>query len=331
LLRSHRVMDRLALAAVVLVGVPAVLIGYVTAVEGLLRLLPERRRAAVRPWLWLTPALAFLVVFLIYPTLNTVYVSFFDRDSASFVGLANYQYLFTDPNMLLALRNNALWLIFFTLLTVTFGLLIAVLTDRVPYESVAKAFIFLPMAISFVAAGVIWKFMYDFKPPGAPQTGTLNAALTTLVPGFEPQAWLVDRPWNNLALIVAAVWVWTGFCTVILSAGLKGIPGDVLEAARADGADEWQVFWRVIFPMLGSTIAVVATTMVITALKAFDVVYIMTNGNFGTEVIANRMYKELFNVRDFGRASAIAVILLAAIVPVMLLNLRRFREQEAIR
>jgi alpha-glucoside transport system permease protein len=324
-------MDRLTLAVVAVVGVPAALVGYIALAEGVLRLLPERGRRAVRPWLWLGPALAFLLVFLVYPTLNTLWISFRGRDSSEFVGLANYRYVFTDGNVLQAMQNNVIWLVFFTLLTVTLGLLIAVLTDRVPYESVAKAVVFLPMAISFVAAGVIWRFMYDYKPPGFPQTGTVNAVLTTLVPFADPQAWLIIRPWNNLALIVAAVWVWTGFCTVILSAGLKGIPTDVLEAARVDGANEWQVFRRVILPMLGSTIAVVATTMVIFALKAFDIVYVMTNGNFGTEVIANRMYKELFNVRDFGRASAIAIILLVAIVPVMLFNLKRFREQEALR
>ena len=323
--------DRLLLAATVLVGVPAALVGYLAIVEGGLRLLPSRRQRIVRPWLWLTPGLALLAVFLVYPTLSTVVLSLFDARSERFVGLANYAYLFTDPAMLGALRNNALWLVLFTLITVTFGLLIAVLTDRVPYESVAKAIVFLPMAISFVAAGVIWKFMYDFRPPGLPQTGTVNAALTAVVPGFEPQAWLINQPLNNVALIAAAAWVWTGFCMVILSAGLKGIPGDVLEAARVDGAGEWQVFRYVTLPLLGSTIAVVATTMLITALKAFDIVYVMTNGNFDTEVIANRMYKELFNVRDFGHASAIAVVLLVAIAPVMVLNLRRFREQEAIR
>jgi alpha-glucoside transport system permease protein len=233
--------------------------------------------------------------------------------------------------MLMALRNNLIWLVFFTLLTVTFGLLIAILTDRVTYESVAKAIIFVPMALSSVAAGVIWKFMYDYRPAVTAQTGTVNAVLTTLIPGFEPQAWIINPPLNNVALIVASVWIWTGFCMVILSAGLKGIPADVLEAARVDGATDWQIFWRVIFPLLGSTIAVVTTTMLITALKAFDIVYVMTNGNFDTEVIANRMYKEMFNVHDFGRASAIAVILLLAIVPIMLLNVRRFREQEAMR
>ncbi len=324
--------DRLLLAAIVVFGVPAALVAYISVVEGvLMRLIPFKQQPRARPWLWLLPALAFLLVFLVYPTLNTLALSLQDAQSEHFVGLANYAYVLTDGTMLMALRNNAIWLVLFTLLTVAFGLLIAVLTDRVSYESAAKAVIFLPMAISFVAAGVIWKFMYDYRPPGVPQTGTVNAVLTGLFPGFEPQAWLINPPWNNVALIVAAVWVWTGFCMVILSAGLKGISTEVLEAARVDGANEWQVFWRIIVPLLGSTIAVVATTMIITALKAFDIVYVMTNGNFDTEVIANRMYKEMFNARDFGRASAIAVILLLAIIPVMLLNLKRFREQEAIR
>jgi len=323
--------DRLLLAAIVVVGVPAALVGYITVVEGFLRLLGARQARALRPWLWIAPALAFLFVFLVYPTLNTLYLSFLDRNSVNFVGVQNYVYVFTDRIMLTALRNNAIWLVFFTLLTVTFGLLIAVLTDRVKYESVANALIFLPMAISLVAAGVIWRFMYDYRPAGAPQTGTVNALLTTVVPGASPQAWLQTQPGNNFALIVAAVWVWTGFCLVVLSAGLKGIPGEVVEAARTDGANEWTIFWAIIFPMLGSTVAVVTTIMIITSLKAFDIVYVMTNGNFDTEVIANRMYKEMFNVRHFGRASAIAVILLLAIIPVMLFNLRRFREQEAMR
>jgi alpha-glucoside transport system permease protein len=323
--------DRFLLAGAVIIGVPAALILYIATVERLIRHLPGRRQTGLRPWLWLAPAALLLALFLVYPVLNTIWISFFGPDSREFVGLRNYVYAFTDGAMLEALRNNAVWLLLFTLLTVSLGLLIAVLTDRVPYESVAKAIVFLPMAISFVAAGIIWKFMYDYRPPGVPQTGTVNALLTTLVPGSQPHAWLVEQPGNNVALIVAGVWIWTGFCLVILSAGLKGIPEETLEAARIDGANEWQIFWRIIVPLLGSTIAVVATTMVITALKAFDVVYIMTNGNFGTEVIANRMYKELFNVRDFGRASAIAVLLLAAIVPVMIFNLRRFREQEAAR
>lgn len=324
-------MDRLLLAATATLGVPAALVGYVVAVEWLLGRLPERRRARLRPWLWLLPAATFLLTFLVYPTVDTLALSLRDARGERFVGLENYAFLFSDPALLLALRNNAIWLVCFTLLAVCLGLLIAVLTDRVPYEPVARTVVFLPMAISFVAAGVIWRFMYDYRPPGTSQTGAVNAVLTALVPGFEPQAWLINPPANNLALIVAAVWVWTGFCMVVLSAALKGIPTELLEASRVDGAGEWQVFRQVVLPLLAPTLAVVATTMLITALKAFDVVYVMTNGNFETEVIANRMYKELFNARHFGRASAIAALLLAAIVPIMWLNLRRFRAQEAAR
>jgi alpha-glucoside transport system permease protein len=243
----------------------------------------------------------------------------------------NFAYIFTDGAMLSALRNNIIWLVVFTLLTVGFGLAAAVLTDRVPYEAAAKSIIFLPMAISAVGTGVIWRFMYDYRPPGTPQRGTLNALLVAVVPGFEPQAWLVNEPINTFALIIAYAWIWTGFCMVILSAGLKGIPLEVLEAARVDGAGEWRVFWRIIFPMLGSTIAVVTTVMLVNVIKTFDIVYVMTNGNFNTEVIANRWYKEMFNFKEFGRASAIAVVLMLAIFPIMVYNLREFRSQEARR
>jgi alpha-glucoside transport system permease protein len=321
--------DRIIQALIVIAGVPAVLVGYIASVEWLLHFLPEKRRPRVRPWLWIGPALLLLLFYLVYPALNTAYLSLFDAKSVHFVGLENYIFALTNSDMLNAMRNNVLWLVFLTLATVTFGLLIAVLTDRVRYEAAAKSLIFLPMAISAVAAGVIWKFMFDYRPPGQPQTGTLNALLS--IPGAEPHAWLIERPGNNLALIFVGVWMMTGFCTVILSAGLKGIPTEILEAARVDGANEWQVFWKITTPMLLPTIAVVATTMIIFALKAFDIVYVMTNGNFDTDVIANRMYKELFNVRHFGRASAIAVILLLAIIPVMLTNIKRFREQEAMR
>jgi alpha-glucoside transport system permease protein len=324
-------MEQLPLALAAVVGVPAATAGYVILAERLLELMPDRRRRAVRPWVWLAPALLLLAVFLVYPALQTLLVSLRDASSVDFVGLENYLYVFGDPAMLIALRNNVLWLVFFTLLAVGLGLLIAVLADRVPYEGVAKAIVFLPMAISFVAAGVIWRFMYDYRPPGLPQTGTVNALLTALVPGFEPQAWLINPPGNNLALIAVAVWTWTGFCVVILSAALKGISNEVLEAARVDGADEWQIFRYVIFPLISPTVAVVTTTMIIFALKAFDIVYVMTNGNYDTEVIANRMYKEMFNFRHFGRAAAIAVVLLVAIVPVMLMNIRRFRFQEETR
>ncbi|MFN2197943.1 MAG: carbohydrate ABC transporter permease [Anaerolineales bacterium] len=319
--------NRLIMGLIVVVGVPLATIGYIAIMDRLAGLLPENVREKVRPWLWTGPVLFLLVFYLIYPTINTIYLSFFNADSTQFIGVKNYIYIFTNPDTLSSMKNNVLWLIFLTGLTVTFGLLFAVLFEKVSYESAAKALIFIPMAISFVAAGVIWKLQYDYQPANAPQTGTLNAIVTAL--GGQPVPWLVDRTTNNPALIWVGVWVWTGFALVILSAGLKSIPTEILEAARVDGASEWQVLRFVTIPMLGSTIAVVATTMVIYALKAFDIVYVMTNGNFGTDVIANRMYKEMFNFNNFGRASAIAVVLLAAIVPVMLFNIRRFREQEA--
>lgn len=288
------------------------------------------KRGSLLPWLYIGPALLILVFFLVYPTLHTFYLSLFDERSGQFVGLENYAFAFTTKAMLIAFRNNLLWLVLFTVLTVGLGLAIAVLTDRVRYEAVAKSVIFLPMAISFVGAGVIWKFMYAYRPAGAAQIGLLNATLSNF-PNFEPIGWLINKMINNFALIAVGVWIWTGFCMVILSAALKGIPREILEAARADGANEWQTFRHVILPMMRPTIAIVATTMVINVLKVFDIVYVMTNGAFDTEVIANRMYKEMFHFRNFGRASAIAVILLLAIIPVMVANIRRFQEQEAMR
>jgi alpha-glucoside transport system permease protein len=321
-------MDIVPLFLLAAAGIPALHVGYVAATETALKLLPQRLRATVRPWLWLAPALVGVGVFLIYPIVHTVVLSMLDARTGAFVGVRHYVSILTHPDMRIAFRNNLLWLVAFTSATVSLGLLLAVLTDRVPYEALAKAVIFLPMAISFVAASVIWKFVYEFRPAGAPQIGLLNAVLVRLIPGFQPVAWLVHPATNNGALILVAVWVWVGFCLVVLSAALKGIPIELLEAARVDGASEWQVFWKIILPALGPTVAVVATTMVIFALKAFDIVYVMTNGNFNTEVIANRMYKEMFIVRDFGRASAIAVVLFLATVPVMAANVRRFRQQE---
>ncbi len=323
-------MDRLVSAALVLLGVPLALIGYILLTEIVLRPFNPRRAARIRPWLWLAPAITLLVAFLLYPSLDTIRRSFMDRRSQEFVGFDNYVDFFTREDTLVALRNNALWLVVLTLLTVGLGLLIAVLVDRVRYESFAKSLIFLPMAISFVAASAIWKFIYDARPPNEAQRGVLNGVVTGL--GGQPIDWIQWVPWNNLFLIIVGAWMMTGFCMVILSAGLKGISTELLEAARVDGANEWHVFRHIVFPLLLPTIAVVGTTMMIFALKAFDIVYVMTNGRFETEVIANRMYKEISRIDpNLGRSSTIAVVLFLAIVPIMLFNIRRFREQEAMR
>ena len=313
--------------AVVLV--PAALIAYVLVTDLGVRLLPPRTQPRIRPWLWILPSMLAVTVFLIYPTIATIWLSFLDKAGQTFVGLANYGEVLGDGGVLVSIRNNIFWLVGYTALVLVFGLILAVLADRVPYESAVKSLIFMPMAISFVAASVIWGFMFAYQPPGAPQTGTLNALLN-LFHG-SPIAWLIDHRTNNAALILVAVWVWTGFAMVITSAALKGIPEELLEAARVDGATELTVFRRIIIPLLAPTLTVIGTTLVIFALKAFDIVYVMTNGNFDTEVLANRMYKELFSARNYGRASAVATLLLLGIVPVLVFNLRRFRAQEAIR
>jgi alpha-glucoside transport system permease protein len=322
---------RLFTAIAVVVGVPLVLLGYIVLTEQVLRPIPDRRRGTIRPWLWLTPALVFLAVFLVYPTIGTIIKSFQNTAGTKFVGLDNYVYFFTSPSTLGALKNNLLWVILLTLFTVGFGMLIAVLVDRVRYESVAKAVIFLPLAISMVAASVIWRFMFLYETPGQPQIGTLNAFVGLF--GIGPVPWLQvqDFSFNTILLIVVMAWMWTGFCMVIISAALKGISVELMEAARVDGATELQVFRRIVFPLLLPTIAVVATTIVITALKAFDIVYVMTGGNFDTQVMAQSMITQMFTNGNFGRASAVAVVLLLTIIPVMALNIRRFQAQEAIR
>ncbi len=310
--------------AVALIGVPLALYAYIRLSEPLAKLRPGKA-ASLRPWLWLFPSLALVAVFLVYPVIETLAASLRSEDGSSYVGLANYARVFTEADNLGALRNNLLWLVLFTLGTLLFGLLIAVLSDRVRYEAAVKALVFIPMAISFVAAGIIWKFMFEFRPAGEAQVGTVNAIAA--LAGGQPRAWLADKSVNNLALIAVGIWMWTGFAMVILSAALKAVPVDVLEAARMDGATEAQVFFRITLPCIAGTVVFVATTLMINVLKVFDIVYVMTNGNLGTDVIANRMYKEMFNFHDSGEASAIASVLLLCIVPVMIVNIRRYRRQ----
>jgi alpha-glucoside transport system permease protein len=323
--------SRLLTAIIVVIGVPGALLGYILLIERLLRFAPDRVQPRLRPWLWLLPALLLLGLFLVYPTIATAVRSLQDKNVATpqFIGLANYQYFFGTGDTLIALRNNVIWLVLLTALVVGLGVLSAVLFDRVRYEPVAKSLLFLPLAISFVGAGVIWKFMYDYQVGGSEQIGTLNGAITAV--GGKPVDFLQTPPQNTLSLIIVAAWIWTGFGMVILSAALKGISVELLEAARVDGANELQVFRGITLPLLMPTIAVVATTMIITALKAFDIVYVMTGGNYDTDVLANRMYKELFNFSQPGRAAAVATILVLLIIPVMALNIRRFQAQEAIR
>ncbi|MCB2224263.1 MAG: sugar ABC transporter permease [Actinobacteria bacterium] len=291
--------------------------------------MPERWRESVRPWVFVGPALVILSIFLLYPAVNTIWLSFLDARSESFVGLQNYGFVFTDDGMLRAIRNTLAWIIVVPSVSVAVGLGFAVLADKLSRgESIAKSLIFLPMAVSFVGASVVFGLIYDFKVFGA-QTGLLNG----IVQGFDgdPVAWLSQEPWNNLLLMVIMIWMQTGFAMVILSAAIKSVPDDILEAARIDGASELQIFWRVVLPSILSTVVVVMTTMIITVLKVFDIVFVMTNGESGTEVIAEQMIRWFFRNDHDGRGAAIAVVLFLAIIPVMWINVKRFRAEEEIR
>ena len=291
--------------------------------------LPGEWTRRLQPFVFVGPALAILAWFLVIPTLRTLYLSVMDANSFHFVGIANYIYAFTNSIMLEAFRNNLLWLVFGTSLSVGFGLLIAVLADRSRFENVYKAIIFMPMAISFVGAGVIWKFIYTYKGTGSgiQEIGLLNAIVLAM--GGTTQPWLQLPPWNNFFLIIIMVWLQTGFAMVILSSAIKGVDAEMLEAARIDGANEIQVFFRIIIPAIQGSLITVSTTILIFSLKLFDIVRVMTGGNYGTNVIANEFYLERFTFGNAGRASAIAMVLLVAVIPIMIYNLRQFRGSKA--
>lgn len=320
--------SRIALLIVgLLTGVVGVWAIYWVLNDLMMRLPTGRVRNLSLAYVFVGPALVLLVVFLLYPAINTIRLSFFDAKGQTFVGLQNYVAVLTSPEFLIVLRNNLLWLVFGTLFCVSLGLVIATLVDRVRRESFWKTWIFLPLAISAVGASVTWKFMYAYAPANRPQIGLFNAVITAL--GSDPVAWLIEEPLNNLALIAIFIWAQTGFCMVILSAALKGVPTEIVEAARIDGASEVQIFFRVLIPTIRGTIFTVTTTIVVAVLKVFDIVYTMTGGNFHTQVIANAMYQDFKNIQ-YGRSAALAVILLIAVVPVMIINVRNLRQQRTL-
>jgi alpha-glucoside transport system permease protein len=315
----------------ILVGVGGVFFLY-WAMNRAVDWLPARYHEGVRPYVFVGPALVTLAVFLVYPVINTIVISFGDRQGEGFVGLDNYEFVFTDDGMLRAIRNTAGWIVFVPLAAVSVGLAFATLADRLRRgEAVAKSLIFLPMAISFVGAAVVWRLVYSFRPEGfGGNIGLLNGVKQGL--GMTPTPWLQERPWNNLLLMVIMVWMQTGFAMVVLSAAIKAIPDEIIEAARIDGASEFQVFRRIIVPSIAPTIAVVTTYMVINAMKVFDIVFVIGGAETNqTEVIAERMIQWFFVSNHDGRGAAIAVILFLAVIPVMIWNVRRFREQEAVR
>ncbi len=297
------------------------------------------KQGRLAPWLYLFPALLIMGLYIIYPTIGTIRLSLLNYNSTASAATTctanqpcwgifeNYRYALTNSEMLTALRNNALWLLVMVPATVIIGLLFALLADRVRYESLAKAVIFMPVAISFIGAGIIWRFVYYIETGTGAQIGLLDAIISGF--GGKPVAWLSNPATNNFALMAVGVWLWAGFCMTILSAAIKGVSAEMLEAARVDGATEFQVFWNIMLPTIMPSIVVVTTTMFIIILKIFDVVFVMTGGNFGTEVIANRMFNLI--VTNAGRSTAIAVVLIALTIPIMIFNVDRFRKEEMAR
>ena len=310
------------------------------------------KQGALVPWMYLLPALLVMGFFIVYPMINTIGLSFGDKNGTGSAAstcaagkpcwgiFENYHYALTQeldtrtPATLWksfwnsSYGNNIKWIVFMVSGTVIIGLGYAMLVDRVKYEALAKAVIFMPMAISFVGAGIIWKFVYAFGTQQV-QIGLLNAIRAAL--GLQPLAFVQTPGISTAALIAVGVWIWTGFCMTMLSAAIKSVPDEILEAARVDGASEWAVFWSIMVPIIMPTIVVVITTMVINTLKIFDIVYVMTGGQFGTDVIAVRMYREMYNFYNVGHGTAVAVVLVVVIIPFIWMNIRRFMEQEAIR
>jgi alpha-glucoside transport system permease protein len=325
---ANRILVMVVAIAVGVIGVFAMFWGMDRVVSWL----PARWSETVRPYVYVGPAMVVLTVFLLYPVVNTIVLSLKDSLGQEWVGLDNYEFMFTDDSMLRAIRNTVAWIVIVPLVAVTVGLIFATLADRLRRgEAIAKSLIFLPMAISFVGASVTFRLIYSYRPQGfGTNIGLLNGIMLGL--GRNPVPWLSEQPWNNLLLMIVMIWMQTGFSMVVLSSAIKAIPSEIIEAARIDGASELQVFRRITIPSILPTIVVVTTYMVINALKVFDIVFVMGNAEANeTEVIAERMIRWFFISNHDGRAAAIAVVLFLAVVPVMIWNVRKLREQELLR
>lgn len=324
-LRDSNAPQLVIVLVAILWGVGGVAILFIVS-NWIVEQLPGEWTRRLQPFVFIGPAVAIMGWYLAVPVLRTLVYSFQDALSQKWVGFDNYIFAFTDRIMLETFRNNLLWMLLGTSMSVGFGLLIAVLADRSRYEALYKSIIFMPMAISFVGAGVIWKFIYTYKGEGIgiQEIGLLNAIVLAL--GGKSQPWLNIPPWNNFFLIIIMVWLQTGYAMVILSSAIKGIPSELLEAARIDGATEIQAFFRITIPYIKGTLITVTTTIVIFSLKLFDIVRVMTGGNNGTNVIANEFYLQRFTYGNTGRASAIAIVLLLAVIPVIVNNLREFNK-----
>lgn len=283
----------------------------------------DNTRETIRPWIFIGPALLILALYLVVPVFYTLWLSLNSR--TGFVGMANYAWAVNNTGFRISVRNNLLWLIVVPTMATIFGLLVAYLTDRMWWRNIARSLVFLPMAISFVGASVIWRFVYDFRGPDADQIGLLNAAITAL--GFEARNWISMPFWNNFLLMAIMVWIQTGFAMVLLGAAIRGVPEDTIEAAEMDGATSWQQLFKIVIPQIWGTIVVVWTTITVLVLKIFDVVLAMTNGQWQTQVLANLMYDVMFRAGDFGRGSTVAVFIMLAVLPVMWWNVAQARKE----
>jgi alpha-glucoside transport system permease protein len=322
---ADQVLAKILLAVVALIsGVGGIWLLYSTVAQ-LVSLLRPSLRDRVMPWVFVLPAIALLIGWLVYPAISTIFTSFTDDTTGAFT-LQNWLDL-SRADSLGILFNNALWLVVGTGGAVILGLVIAAMVDRVKFESLAKTFIFLPYSISLVGASVIWGLVYTYRPAGQPQVGLLNALWTGT--GGRPVDWIhtSDFHLNTFLLIVIFIWLQTAFAMVVLSAAIKGVSTEVLEAARLDGASERQIFFKVIVPIIKGSIIAVITTIAIANLKIFDIVWVMTGGRFGTNVVANEMFQQAFQFFNDGRGAAMATILFIAVLPVIYVNLRNLREQ----
>ncbi len=321
--QGDQALAKIVLAVIAIaVGVGGIWLLFV-GVGSLVGRLRPKWRDRILPWVFVGPALILLTVYLLYPGVATVARSLFDNQGA--LTLDNYNAM-TKPDFIEILRNNVIWLIVATAGSVGLGLIIAGLFDRIRREALAKTFVFLPLAISLIGASVIWGFMYAWEPAQQPQIGLLNAIIVGL--GGEAIPWFTTSPLNIPAEIVIMIWLQTGFAMVVLSAAIKGVSTEIIEAARLDGASERQLFFQIIVPSIRGSIITVTTTIAIVTLKIFDIVYVTTGGRFHDDVVANRMFHEMFQFFNDGRAAAMATLLFVAVLPVMYVNLHNFRRQQ---
>ncbi|GAB3152242.1 sugar ABC transporter permease [Micromonospora sonneratiae] len=287
-----------------------------------------RSREGVLGLFFLLPTLLLLAIGLVVPAIRTTLLSFMDKNSQNWVGLDNYTWMFSQDEIVKVLTNTLVWVVLVPVVATAVGLIYAVMVDKARFEAAAKSLIFMPMAISFVGAGIIWKFVYAYRSEEQEQIGLLNQIVVAL--GGTPQQWLLNPPLNTLLLIVVMVWIQAGFAMVVLSAAIKAIPADIVEAARLDGVTPWQMFWKVTLPSIRPALIVVVVTISIATLKVFDIVRTMTNGNYETGVVANQMYDQAFRFGETGQGSALAVFLFVLVIPIVIYQIRNLRQQREI-